>query len=75
MDALCTQLVEFGIPVKRVRINFRTLHPQVVAWSAIWDQQSGAQVEEISKETIATEDYLGSPIEHIYEQKTPLDSL
>ena len=69
INALCSELVELGIPIKRVRINFRTLHPQVMAWSAIWDEESGADVREISKEIMATEDYLGSPIEYIYQQK------
>ena len=71
MDALCNQLVKFGIPVKRVRINFRTLHPQVMAWSSVWDFGLGANVNEISKQILETEDYIGSPIEFIYKQRVP----
>ena len=37
MDATCNKLVELGIPINRVRVSFRTLHPQVMAWTSVWD--------------------------------------
>ena len=67
INELCNKLLELDVPVKRVRINFRTLHPQVVAWSSVWDYGVGAEVNEISKEVMATENYIGSPIQYVYE--------
>ncbi len=72
MDAVCLKLNELGIPINRVRISFRTLHPQVMAWSCIWDKETGSRVVDIGKDIIESEDYVGSPIEYIYKHQKPL---
>ena len=71
IDAVSTKLIEIGIPINRVRISFRTLHPQVVAWTCVWDETTGAQVLEVTREVQQSEDYIGSPIEFIYKNKKP----
>ena len=70
MDAVCNKLNELGTPVIRSRISFRTLHPQLMAWSCVWEQNSGAELFEVSKDIIETDDYVGSPIEYIYDHNT-----
>ncbi len=71
MSAVCTKLLDFGIPINRVRISFRTLHPQVLAWTCVWDDQNGAQVVEVNREIQETDDFIGSPIEYIYQTGKP----
>ena len=72
INAVCLKLNELGVPVTRVRISFRTLHPQLMAWSCLWDIESGAQIIEVSKDIAETDDYVGSPIAYIYEQNKPI---
>lgn len=72
MDAVCHKLIELGTPVSRVRISFRILHPQLMAWSCVWEKDKGADLFEISKDIIETDDYVGSPIEYIYEHNRPI---
>ena len=71
IEALSLKLVELGIPVDRVRMNFRTLHPQVLAWSCIWDQSDGASVMEVPRGNEESEDFLGSPIQYVIQNEQP----
>ena len=66
-NAVCLKIIELGVPVTRMRISFRTLHPQVMAWSCLWDKDTGSKVIDVSKAISETEEYIGSPIEFIYE--------
>lgn len=71
IDAVCKKLNELGIPLERVRISFRTLHPQVMAWSCVWDKGAGSSLVEVGNDILQTEDYVGSPIEYINEHHKP----
>ena len=71
-DAVCLKLNELGVPVTRMRISFRTLHPQVMAWTCLWDKETGSKVIDVSKAVIETEDYVGSPMEYIYDHNKPI---
>ena len=72
MDAVCHKLIELGTPVSRVRISFRILHPQLMAWSCVWEKNKGAELIEVGKDIIESDDYVGSPIEYIYDHNRPI---
>ena len=69
ISACCDTLVEMGIPVSRVNISFRTLHPQMLAWACVWGKESETQLLEIPKEAVHSEDYIGGPIEYVVNNK------
>jgi adenylate cyclase len=70
VDALCGRLLEAGAPVWRVRIGFRTLHPQVLGWTFTWVRGRGTVPRARMHGLEQSEDYVGSPIEHVFETHT-----
>ncbi len=62
------RLVEIGIPVSRVRLTIRTLHPQVVGTSHTWRRDTGRTVSMSQPYSIlATKTYLNSPMAAIFD--------
>jgi adenylate cyclase len=61
-------LVEIGIPVYRIRVNIRTLHPQFVGTVFAWRRDSD-EVEEITPthDILLEERYLKSPYAAIFQ--------
>jgi len=73
LEALSKKLVEVGAPIWRVMIGYRTLHPKVAAEGAIWTRGQDAVVRRRSDHGIWTrEEYIGSPVEQVYEKKGPI---
>lgn len=70
IEELAARLNAAGAPVWRLRISFRTLHPQVTAWAYVW--QRGRRCEEIRvpHDWLQTDVFIGSPIQHVYETGT-----
>ncbi len=68
LDRYARCLVKAGLPIARVSLNIRQLHPQLVARSLIWDSESGRAVE-LDHEHGAQNlrDYLASPVKPIFE--------
>jgi adenylate cyclase len=66
---LCHQLLDLGIPLYRVAVFVRTLHPNVAGRGFIWTERTDAV--EITSAPIGiqdTEQYLKSPIRVVYTQ-------
>ena len=72
IDAVGKKLNQLGTPVTRIRISFRILHPQLMAWSCLWNVDTGAELIEVSKDIVESEDYVGSPMAYIYEHNKPI---
>ena len=70
--ALGERLVSAGVPVWRIRFGLRTLHPQVRAVGVLWTRGRGAQMTRRLHGIEHSDDYLGSPIQHILETGTAL---
>ena len=71
-DDLVTQLgnrlVDAGAPVWRLRFNFRTIHPQIVAWGVIWVRGAGSATETRGRHGVQdTAEYIGSPVQYMNE--------
>jgi class 3 adenylate cyclase/uncharacterized protein (DUF427 family) len=59
-------LVETGMPLWRVNISIRTLHPALVARQYTWRRGTdGVETNEAPPETLSHPDYLNSPIKHV----------
>jgi adenylate cyclase len=64
---LCERLVAGGIPLWRVAVFVRTLHPNVMGRRFIWRPGAEVQSSEAPFEIIETAEYRGSPVTRIYE--------
>lgn len=68
VEAFARRLVAAGIPVVRLRLTLRTLHPQLVGVTYTWEQDK-EKVEkfEAPHSILATDEYLKSPYAAIFE--------
>lgn len=72
VDQLCDKVAKVGIPITRVRIGFRTIHPQLDVWAYIWHQKEEKTVEWGGKHGIrASSSYYGSPAEWVHKNQKP----
>ena len=61
IDALAERVIEAGAPLWRLRVIFRTIHPQVAVWGYTWVRGRGICVERYGHGIWGQEAYLGSP--------------
>ncbi|MBL4666219.1 MAG: hypothetical protein JKY04_02490 [Sneathiella sp.] len=38
IEQLCNKLQQAGIPISRLRVGFKTIHPQLDVWAYIWSE-------------------------------------
>jgi adenylate cyclase len=58
---LCDQLVKAGIPLWRVAVFVRTLHPEIMGRRFIWQQGAGVTVTEGLFDLLERDQFLNSP--------------
>jgi adenylate cyclase len=63
---LCDRLIQCGIPLWRVAVFVRTLHPQVMGRRFVWRHGQGTTVMEAPHELLETEDFRTSPMAQVY---------
>src|SRR5260221_10453599 len=63
---LCPRLVEGGLPLWRVAVFVRTLHPQVMGRRFEWRPDTGIKVREAPFALYETAEFRGSPVAQIY---------
>lgn len=71
VEGLAHALDEAGAPIDRIVITSRTLHPQWAGWNVRWSRREGASRASVEHGTASTDAYIGSPIQHVVEQKRP----
>lgn len=70
LDALCRRLVEAGLPLARVSLSVRLLHPQVRSMNYYWRRgRPAVETVERAHGSELSEGYLTSPVYVIVEQK------
>jgi adenylate cyclase len=69
---LCARLVGCGVPLWRVRVFVRTLHPNLMGRRISWDIGKGVEVNETPIEVRASEMFRTSPIATIMTSGRPL---
>jgi adenylate cyclase len=63
---LCERLVACGIPLWRVAVFVRTLHPQVMGRRFIWRPGTEVETSEAPFELLESADFLENPIAKVY---------
>jgi adenylate cyclase len=69
---LSERLVSCGIPLWRVAVFVRTLHPQVMGRRFIWHPGSEVETSEAPYELLETAEFRDSPIARVYETGRPI---
>ncbi len=62
------RLAEMGVPLYRMRIGFRTLHPQVTARSGFWVRGHPVTMQRVDLDTELSGAFVGSPVQHVIEE-------
>lgn len=61
IDALAERLIEAGAPLWRLRVIFRTIHPEVAVWGYTWVRGRGIRMDRGGHGIWGQDAYLGSP--------------
>src|SRR5215470_4507028 len=69
---LCDRLVACGIPLSRVAVFVRTLHPDVTGRRFLWRTGASVEVGELVFEWLDTAEFLESPVAHVYATSAPM---
>ena len=69
---LCWRMVECDLPLWRVAVFVRTLHPHVAGRRFLWHRESGVSISEAPFDLLETDEFRGSPVAAIYETCAPL---
>src|SRR5215472_11980397 len=69
---LCDRLVACGIPLWRVAVFVRTLHPNVMGRRFVWRPGTEVDVREAPFELLETSDFLDSTIARVYLTADPI---
>jgi adenylate cyclase len=62
---LCERLVDSGIPLWRVAVFVRTLHPHIMGRRFLWRQDAGVTVAEAPHEMLQMPEFRDSPVAHV----------
>jgi adenylate cyclase len=69
---LCEKITETGIPLWRVGVFVRTLHPNIMGRSFVWRPDAGVETSSAPHDIVETDTYLTSPIAEIYRTGEPV---
>src|ERR1700756_72852 len=62
LTELCQRLVAAGLPLYRVSVFVRTLHPEIVGRRFVWHPETGPEVTDGSFELLERRAFLESPM-------------
>jgi adenylate cyclase len=69
---LCTRLTGCDIPLWRVAVFVRTLHPYVIARRFLWRPDTEVEVKEYPFDIVDTDEFRDSPVAHVYATGEPI---
>src|SRR6185437_11717744 len=69
---MCERLVACGIPLWRVAVFIRTLHPNVMGRRFVWRPGAEVEAREAPFELLETSDFLDSTIARVYLTADPI---
>lgn len=68
VERFALAMIAGGIPVWRLMLSIRTLHPQLLGTGYLWeDNGKGVQQNTVSREVLGDARYLESPLRPVYE--------
>jgi adenylate cyclase len=68
MAESCEQLVRAGVPLWRVGIFIRTLHPEILGYNFIWKQGAEVEVGTVDFEILHTPEFRQSPLRIVFQE-------
>jgi adenylate cyclase len=69
---LCDRLVGCGIPLWRVAVFVRTLHPHIMGRRFIWRPGADVEVRDAPFDLLETAEFRGSPVAKVYATGMPI---
>jgi hypothetical protein len=63
---LCQRLIAVGLPLHRVAVFVRTLHPNVMGRRFLWKPEVGVEITEAPYDFLAADTYLKSPLPAVF---------
>jgi len=61
------QLRAAGVPIDRLALHLRTLHPEILGRTVAWSPNEAVQVQDRQHGVEVTTDFIGSPIRYVME--------
>ena len=68
MAEICERLVETGLPLWRVGIFVRTLHPDIYGRNFVWRPGAEVEVGTVDFKILDSPDFHASPLIHVFQQ-------
>jgi adenylate cyclase len=65
LTELCQRLVAAGLPLWRVSVFVRTLHPEIVGRRFVWHPETGTEVTDGAFELLERQSFINSPMVHV----------
>ena len=72
LGELCGRLLECGMPLWRVAVFVRTLHPDIMGRAFFWQPGAQVRVETASYEFMDTPEFRDSPVVAVYKTRQAL---
>lgn len=67
LDSFAAELLVHKLPIARIRLTTRTLHPELIGQAYTWTQRAASKEMRAAHSTLSSEAYLGSPIQTLIE--------
>ena len=71
-DRIGRDLSSAGVPLFRLGVFVRTLHPNVIGRAFIWERGKPTRIAELTPQVSASRGFLHSPVTWVYEHKAEL---
>jgi len=65
LTELCQRMTAAGVPLWRVTVFVRTLHPEIVGRRFVWHPETGTEISDGSFELLERRTFLESPMMHV----------
>ncbi len=72
LDQLCERLTKAGLPLARVAVFVRTLHPNVIGRRFVWQRGRSTEILESEFKLLESEDYLQNPVAAVQREGKPI---
>src|SRR5262245_32474691 len=69
MADVCNRMVEAGLPLWRVGVFIRTLHPDIFGRSFVWRQGDEVKVGAVDFDFLNTPEFIQSPLKIVFEER------
>jgi adenylate cyclase len=68
MSECCERMVEAGLPLWRIGVFVRTLHPEIYGRNFIWKPGAEVEIGTVDYHILESPDFLTSPLKIVFEQ-------